>query len=325
MRIIPARAGFTAPGLSRFARHRDHPRSRGVYEGFSLDGSPDPGSSPLARGLRDRGPCGRACLRIIPARAGFTRSSPPGPGRSEDHPRSRGVYSRNQLATVSMVGSSPLARGLRDVGDDRWGAAGIIPARAGFTTWSRARTCIPTDHPRSRGVYVRMSKDEGADRGSSPLARGLHPAAQICLLHDGIIPARAGFTLRTPSSSLLTRDHPRSRGVYPDPRQGQDRKHRIIPARAGFTQNYGASPMTRHGSSPLARGLRQLPGQRVQGQGIIPARAGFTRSSPRPTAATRDHPRSRGVYAADPYLASYLPGSSPLARGLPTIIGNEEA
>ena len=33
--------------------------------------------------------------------------------------------------------------------------------------------------------------------------------------------------------------------------------------------------------------------------------------------AGTDHPRSRGVYSAYPYILASQPGSSPLARGLP--------
>ena len=55
-------------------------------------------------------------------------------------------------------------------------------------------------------------------------------------------------------------------------------------------------PKPRTGSSPLARGLRQVPLGEQDPDGIIPARAGFT------------HPGLVG--------ARHEPGSSPLARGL---------
>ena len=71
-RIIPARAGFTPMTLSFSPRPRDHPRSRGVYSLPSYRISPDPGSSPLARGLRRRRRNIIPRNRIIPARAGFT-------------------------------------------------------------------------------------------------------------------------------------------------------------------------------------------------------------------------------------------------------------
>ena len=72
MRIIPARAGFTARHRCGWRAYADHPRSRGVYawplELFTLCD----GSSPLARGLLKGINVQRARNRIIPARAGFT-------------------------------------------------------------------------------------------------------------------------------------------------------------------------------------------------------------------------------------------------------------
>ena len=91
--IIPARAGFTATGQPVAADDGDHPRSRGVYEQTNIAGHEVQGSSPLARGLRAQT---RSCVarpRIIPARAGFTRSGTGTPSPDSDHPRSRGVYS----------------------------------------------------------------------------------------------------------------------------------------------------------------------------------------------------------------------------------------
>ena len=50
------------------------------------------GSSPLARGLPDVEALLSEDLRIIPARAGFTRYIYGGDTWRKDHPRSRGVY-----------------------------------------------------------------------------------------------------------------------------------------------------------------------------------------------------------------------------------------
>ena len=50
---------------------------------------------------------------------------------------------------------------------------------------------------------------------------------------------------------------------------------------------------------------------------IIPARAGFTAHLPHLLARRKDHPRSRGVYAAPARRKPRTCGSSPLARGLP--------
>ena len=154
-RIIPARAGFTLPPICWLAHTRDHPRSRGVYHDAQHRKSPLPGSSPLARGLRSGGGLGLRLIRIIPARAGFTRRTGPGRRTRRDHPRSRGVYLDEDSGIVDFLGSSPLARGLPS-SSARWPPSrGIIPARAGFTTVRTSPQCQMPDHPRSRGVYHR--------------------------------------------------------------------------------------------------------------------------------------------------------------------------
>ena len=213
------------------------------------------------------------------------------------------------------------------------------------------------DHPRSRGVYDLGVGTKGIGSGSSPLARGLLSTHAPPRPEPGIIPARAGFTIQIVSQDGLTRDHPRSRGVYQatlrcDVAYGgssplarglrvpihPDRlERRIIPARAGFTAWPAARSCTswdhprsrgvyssgclasqrRAGSSPLARGLHGRTWLTVPEGRIIPARAGFTRVVQQDTSVGRDHPRSRGVYVPITLMAIFLFGSSPLARGLP--------
>ena len=111
-RIIPARAGFTPCCGERRGHVRDHPRSRGVYEASQPSSVRAEGSSPLARGLPASTGAQLRRLRIIPARAGFTVREGRVPAQREDHPRSRGVYSRTEKIEHAAAGSSPLARGL---------------------------------------------------------------------------------------------------------------------------------------------------------------------------------------------------------------------
>ena len=127
-------------------------------------------------------------------------------------------------------------------------ARGLLPelVDATLTYW---------DHPRSRGVYGCGAPAPSTVAGSSPLARGLRGDILVSPPKIRIIPARAGFTQIRLLFSLLGRDHPRSRGVY------------------GIVIN---SPGARHGSSPLARGLRITRNGVYSREGIIPARAGFT-------------------------------------------------
>ena len=276
-RIIPARAGFTAPPPQPGHDRPDHPRSRGVYRARRPPPGATNGSSPLARGLLAGGLSAGIIARIIPARAGFTTSRTIRSVRRTDHPRSRGVYYSSSPWGSSAQGSSPLARGLPDGLDGGLHAAGIIPARAGFTRRRRGQGARRQDHPRSRGVYAPACGGAGAGRGASPRARGVpsgdHPAAG----QERIIPARAGFTARAAVLAPLAGDHPRSRGVYPR-----------ITAR-------GAASF---GSSPLARGLRPGLLGRLPGGRIIPARAGFTPPPGWRGRRCEDHPRSRGVYGA---------------------------
>ena len=213
-RIIPARAGFTAPRSRRVCGCTDHPRSRGVYRPLDHPPGRHDGSSPLARGLRPSWPPPARNGGIIPARAGFTSPSRPWAPSSPDHPRSRGVYWNLVLTRGCRAGSSPLARGLQerrthDPRDHR-----IIPARAGFTHRADGRSSARRDHPRSRGVYADVDHAHANAGGSSPLARGLRGDVEDEGLEDRIIPARAGFTSVPQVRSPPPADHPRSRGVY---------------------------------------------------------------------------------------------------------------
>ena len=315
--IIPARAGFTAETGRGRRRRRDHPRSRGVYTAAGRCRTGPAGSSPLARGLPLGARPGVRPRGIIPARAGFTACRNPPAGGARDHPRSRGVYAAAGSWRTWTGGSSPLARGLpgamvphglvlvdhprsRGVyGECAFMAhvgGRIIPARAGFTPGSCCPGCRVRDHPRSRGVYATACRCVSGRGGSSPLARGLRRRRRQRPDHCGIIPARAGFTAHAGHQPGPAADHPRSRGVYTF-------------AWAAISSSVG--------SSPLARGLRGFGSLVGVNSGIIPARAGFTTRPEPPTSTTRDHPRSRGVYATVYGAVTGKSGSSPLARGLP--------
>ena len=192
---------------------------------------------------------------IIPARAGFTMSNRRRRRCRRDHPRSRGVYPSHGRMTLTLPGSSPLARGLLFLVRAYILFLRIIPARAGFTVSIRRLAGVIRDHPRSRGVYAPPPSGWRGPGGSSPLARGLRGAPVRWGRPPGIIPARAGFTPTHPGHHTPRADHPRSRGVYT----------RACPMCTG-----------RRGSSPLARGLRVMALAAVALAGIIPARAGFT-------------------------------------------------
>ena len=172
----------------------DHPRSRGVYKPTCAPNRNATGSSPLARGLLTIYSHRLSSIRIIPARAGFTPVAGALAPSEQDHPRSRGVYEQPINDTFIDAGSSPLARGLPTPHLRQGAQAGIIPARAGFTSIRPGKTKRPADHPRSRGVYRMGGCIGDEDGGSSPLARGLPARPLECPSSKRIIPARAGFT-----------------------------------------------------------------------------------------------------------------------------------
>ena len=334
-RIIPARAGSTP------ARHWIGARSWG--------------SSPLARGAPWHKPNRRYPNGIIPARAGSTATPRGRPRRCRDHPRSRGEHRATSASTARASGSSPLARGARGRGPRTRSSRRIIPARAGSTAAGQASVRRESDHPRSRGEHGRGSRSGALMPGSSPLARGARAVTVRVLDREGIIPARAGSTvrLRFPAGAAL--DHPRSRGEHASaclrstiragssplargaPGSGAAPREppRIIPARAGSTGRPAARrpgsadhprsrgehghPDVPHrgqaGSSPLARGALSGRVPVLGVVGIIPARAGSTVVGVRVTEEDRDHPRSRGEHPRVVGRGVGGRGSSPLARG----------
>ena len=213
------------------------------------------GSSPLARGARGHGRRHHLVPGIIPARAGSTPRRPTAAARPPDHPRSRGEHSAPPAPSMTRLGSSPLARGARRGPSGAQGLDGIIPARAGSTMTLQRRPKWPRDHPRSRGEHRCSSLLMPFYVGSSPLARGALQTYRLGRCADGIIPARAGSTRTARSAMRSHGDHPRSRGEH----------------------MFGtSSQMAHNGSSPLARGARDLLRSAVTIGGIIPARAGST-------------------------------------------------
>ena len=115
---------------------------------------------------------------------------------------------------MNEKGSSPLARGLPTRPFPRTMTAGIIPARAGFTTCTTSAPRSSPDHPRSRGVYLQTTYEEMAGQGSSPLARGLPRGEDPHRGAGRIIPARAGFTCgMRPVSATTVGSSPLARGL----------------------------------------------------------------------------------------------------------------
>ena len=192
--LIPARAGTTS--LRRRARSssRAHPRSRGDHNGKKPGATAPAGSSPLARGPRNRYLQGSGRCGLIPARAGTTERARFLAIIWGAHPRSRGDHPSTAPACDTTGGSSPLARGPLRTSPHSWPQRGLIPARAGNTRHCCRRSCARRAHPRSRGEHAGLDSGNDHIKGSSPLARGPpHPASQEGR-GRGLIPARAGTT-----------------------------------------------------------------------------------------------------------------------------------
>ena len=151
--IIPAHAGFTTLLHCGSLMRRDHPRTRGVYSSGNPSPSPPRGSSPHTRGLRLCRPEVWGRDRIIPAHAGFTLGPP--------------------ISTSMGSGSSPHTRGLPGADGRTFRKRRIIPAHAGFTFTSPPIMRLQSDHPRTRGVYLRPPTGCWRRPGSSPHTRGL--------------------------------------------------------------------------------------------------------------------------------------------------------
>ena len=213
-RIIPACAGNTSRRMRHEGGGPDHPRVRGEHSTERSMRGPRDGSSPRARGTRERERSDDDTRRIIPACAGNTTSHSARRSRPSDHPRVRGEHGRLADSVATMTGSSPRARGTLNnlfgfVGHDR-----IIPACAGNTPPGMIPAAPETDHPRVRGEH-RTQRDSGSPScGSSPRARGTQGHHQAGQGHQRIIPACAGNTPYKAICRSMLADHPRVRGEH---------------------------------------------------------------------------------------------------------------
>ena len=152
-RFIPARAGNTRRPSSPTAPPTVHPRPRGEHRMDRGQVMKRIGSSPPARGTRDPACECRVKSRFIPARAGNTarRSNPR--ASAAVHPRPRGEHIDLLLLTCSLIGSSPPARGTRQIHQRGLWHRRFIPARAGNTCLQASRSLRRTVHPRPRGEH----------------------------------------------------------------------------------------------------------------------------------------------------------------------------
>ena len=151
--LIPARAGNTGIGPTKWPRCRAHPRSRGEHcHQLNLLWNVL-GSSPLARGTPGPGATWQLLQGLIPARAGNTVCAFFRRRDCRAHPRSRGEHLQILDIASRMMGSSPLARGTQQKTHPGRGGSGLIPARAGNTGLIPGGQPGGGAHPRSRGEH----------------------------------------------------------------------------------------------------------------------------------------------------------------------------
>ena len=156
-RFIPAGAGNTWDHTSRMTRGTVHPRGRGEHLSYSRLINVMTGSSPRARGTRNRFDLSHFVFTV--------------------HPRGRGEHRNHEPMRVKKVGSSPRARGTRQC-NEAFGLAGQV-------------------HPRGRGEHFESVPQNNSLTGSSPRARGTHLHGQALTTGYRFIPAGAGNTSAT--------------------------------------------------------------------------------------------------------------------------------
>ena len=252
---IPARAGETAAACSSFRLHTVHPRACGGNRTRYRGGFSRPGPSPRVREKRvvnDPLPPG---VGSIPARAGETHFGQLQFLSQRVHPRACGGNPVPVTVTSAMAGPSPRVRGKLVAFGPPCGLCRSIPARAGETLYIRSRTGTVAVHPRACGGNMESSLPARFDQGPSPRVRGKRRDPGVQPPGGGSIPARAGETFATGSSTPPTPVHPRACGgniddppvhslvLGPSPRVRGKRSGlksgcgtiRSIPARAGET------------------------------------------------------------------------------------------
>ena len=202
----------------------------------------------------------------------------------------------SRLTRRAASGSSPRGRGKRHRHPRRTQHRGLIPARAGKTTYQPYIEGQSKAHPRAGGENPVTRPRRASLLGSSPRGRGKPAGGLVVERWERAHPRAGGENPRSHSTRHEQKgSSPRGRGKPAlSCRPRGDR--RLIPARAGKTSVNGrtACARTAHpraggengqpvadliisiGSSPRGRGKRRRRDQEFQPSRLIPARAGKT-------------------------------------------------
>ena len=232
-RFIPASAGNTVSWDHPERQQSVHPRERGEHSQNRLIHAEELGSSPRARGTPAVHHPDNRRVRFIPASAGNTCNDAGHDLRDAVHPRERGEHSEALGSANVQAGSSPRARGTREVGRADEGLRRFIPASAGNTARPDGVISLFSVHPRERGEHAAVDHSDDLGSGSSPRARGTPLKFALLTAILRFIPASAGNTLPAFRRSGSGPVHPRERGEHP---------------------SWKRASTTGSGSSPRARG-----------------------------------------------------------------------
>ena len=275
----------------------------------------DTGSPPRARGRPGEADLCRGGRGLTPACAGTSSGPLCNGSMTRAHPRVRGDVTSTRTGRRSRMGSPPRARGRRPRFSAARSPPGLTPACAGTSPTSPGRATGCWAHPRVRGDVVILGESGLLGQGSPPRARGRRRPVHLGDVAQGLTPACAGTSTRTPTDRRTARAHPRVRGDV---------------ALVALTVVVGA------GSPPRARGRprsirpgwwRSWAHPRVRGDvgeggrdfgltgGLTPACAGTSRACRPGWVSRRAHPRVRGDVSTVGLACMTPLGSPPRARG----------
>ena len=195
-------------------------------------------------------------------------------------------------------GSSPWARGTQFKNRHTPRIQRFIPVGTGNTRSNSERSASRTVHPRGHGEHFFNFVDGGSTGGSSPWARGTLLSSNPALKHHRFIPVGTGNTALSNPVFALSAVHPRGHGEHT------------------------ASPSLRNlycGSSPWARGTHKGLQPIWLVARFIPVGTGNTIAPTHKQVKSPVHPRGHGEHLAGVVAANAAHGSSPWARGTPTI------
>jgi len=155
--------------------------------------------------------------------------------------------------------------------------------------------------PRVRGGVPTCASPRRVDAWSSPRARGCSAIANTPACTHTVVPACAGVFLDAAGLGQNDQGRPRVRGGVPTP---------------------APSWMSRHRSSPRARGCSAGEQVLMVGVVVVPACAGVLQYRLESNARTASRPRVRGGVPGSPTTRARHPSSSPRARGCSVLLND---